>query len=65
MIYDKIENIEIYKGLTEDIYEGLRFLKQASDSVEVGVYEISPKVKAVVSEYETKSRNENGYEAHK
>ena len=65
MIYDKIENIEIYKGLSDEIYEGLRFLKQAPDSVEVGVYEISPKFKAIVSEYETKYINENGYEAHR
>ena len=29
------------------------------------VYEISPRVKAIVSEYETKTITENGYEAHK
>ena len=65
MVYDKIDNIETYKGLSEGIYEGLRFLKNASPDLACGVYEINPKVKAIVSEYETKPVNEYGYEAHK
>ena len=65
MVYDKIDNIETYKGLSEDIYEGLKFLKNASPELACGVHEISPRVKAIVSEYETKPVNENGYEAHK
>ena len=65
MVYDKIDNIETYKGLSEDIYEGLKFLKQASPDLVCGVHEINPRVKAIVSEYETKAVNENGYEAHR
>ena len=65
MIYDKIDNIETYRGLSEDIYEGLKFLKNASPDLACGVHEINPRVKAIVSEYETKTVNENGYEAHK
>ena len=65
MVYDKIDNIETYKGLSEDIYEGLKFLKNASQDLACGVHEINPRVKAIVSEYETKPVNENGYEAHK
>lgn len=65
MIYDKIENIELYKGLSEEIYESLKFLKQATPELANGVYQITPKVKAIVSEYETKVVNENGYEAHR
>lgn len=65
MVYDKIENLEIYKGLSEDIYEGLKFLQQALPDIENGVHIINPRVKAIVSDYETKSVNENGYEAHK
>lgn len=65
MVYDKIDNIETYKGLSEDIYEGLKFLKKASLDLASGVYEVNPRVKAIVSEYETKPGNENGYEAHK
>ena len=30
-----------------------------------GVYHINPRVKAIVSVYETKRQNENGYEAHR
>ena len=65
MVYDKIDNIETYKGLSEDIYEGLKFLKNASPDLANGVHEINPRVKAIVSEYETKPVNENGYEAHR
>lgn len=65
MVYDKIDNLETYKGLSDDIYEGLKFLKNASPDLACGVHEINPRVKAIVSEYETKAVNENGYEAHR
>lgn len=65
MIYDKIDNIEQYKGLSEDIYLGLEFLKNASTDIENGVHELSPWVNAIVSEYKTKGVNEHGYEAHR
>lgn len=65
MIYDSISNHELYKGLTPDIYEGLKFLKEADTSIANGVYQINPRVKAIVSEYETKDKNEYGYEAHR
>lgn len=64
MIYDKIENIELYKGLSDDIYAGLRYLKDMTPDVEPGTYEINPRVKAFISEYTTKPENEKGYEAH-
>ena len=65
MIYDTFDNIEIYKGLSEDIYEGLKFLKQATPELPCGIHEINPRVKAIVSEYETKEVNDNGFEAHR
>lgn len=65
MVYDKIDNIETYKCLSEDIYAGLKFLQQAQPDIENGVHVINPRVKAIVSEYETKAVNENGYEAHR
>ena len=65
MIYDKLDNIEIYKDISEDIYEGLVFLRQASPDIANGVYQLNPCVKAIVSEYNTKTENENGFEAHK
>lgn len=65
MVYDKIDNLETYKGLSEDIYAGLKFLQQAQPDIENGVLVINPRVKSIVSEYETKAVNENGYEAHR
>lgn len=65
MIYDNLSNIDIYKGLSNDIYEGLSFLKQVTSDIENGTYQLNPHVKAIVSEYETKKVNEHGYEAHK
>lgn len=65
MIYDNLNNIELYKGLSNNIYEGLVFLKQAKPDLAKGVYQINPRVKTIVSEYETKLVNEYSYEAHK
>jgi YhcH/YjgK/YiaL family protein len=65
MIYDKLDNLNIYKNLSADLYEGLKFLQQIDPDITAGVHPINPKVKAIVSEYETKRQNEYGYEAHK
>ena len=64
MIYDKIDNIDIYLGISEDIQIGLDWLRDVKSDVEKGIYEINPHVKAIVSEYTTKEINDNGYEAH-
>jgi YhcH/YjgK/YiaL family protein len=65
MIYDKIDNLETYTGISEDIRLGLRWLRDVNPDIENGVYKLSPRVKAIVSEYTTKEVNENGYEAHR
>ena len=65
MVYDKIYNLEIYAGISEDIRLGLEWLRDMNPDIEKGVYELSTRVKAVVSEYATKEVNENGYEAHR
>lgn len=65
MIFDHITNLHTYKGLSLDIYSGLLFLQQATPDLAPGTYQISPRVKAIVSEYETKVKNEVGYEAHR
>jgi YhcH/YjgK/YiaL family protein len=64
MIYDTLNNIAFYKGLSPDIYEGLKFLQHVNPDIAVGTYQLTPNVKAIVSEYTTKEVNENGYEAH-
>lgn len=65
MIYDKITNYELYAGISNDIRKGLEFLNNVTPDIEKGVHIISPRVKAIVSEYMTKPVNEYGYEAHK
>ena len=65
MIYDRIININTYKGLSSDIYEGLKFLRQVSPDIAVGTHQINPRVNAIVSEYDTKKVNEHGFEAHR
>ena len=65
MIYDKIDNLETYAKISEDIRLGLEYLRDLKPEVEIGTYVLSPRVKAIVSEYTTKETNEKGYEAHK
>ena len=65
MIYDKIDNWKLYAGFSEDLRLGLEYLKNVSPDVELGVHKLSPRVKAIVSEYTTKEENENGFEAHR
>ena len=65
MVYDSLDNLETYKGLSEDIYESLKFLKQAKADIACGVHQLNPRVRAIVSEYETLKENPYGYEAHR
>lgn len=39
MIYDSLSNIDIYKGFSADIFEGLTFMKQATSDLANGVYQ--------------------------
>ena len=65
MIIDTLDNIERYKSLSNDIYDGLLFLKSADKEIEIGEYTINRKVKVIVSSYETVEVFTRGYEAHK
>lgn len=65
MVVDTLKNIEIYKGLSPDIYTGLKFLVNAKSNIELGVYSINNNVKAIVSSYETVDEFIRGYESHK
>lgn len=65
MIYDNINNLNTYSGISDDIRLGLEYLYDLKNNTAVGVYELSPRVKAIVSEYSTKRENEYGYEAHR
>lgn len=65
MIADRLENLDIYKDISPDIYAGLMFLKNAKPDIRIGEYKITEKAKAIVSEYETIAEFERGYESHK
>jgi len=65
MIVDQIKNIEIYKGISPDIYAGLMYLTELKLDVELGTYIVNDRVKAIVSSYPTVECFERGYEAHK
>ena len=65
MIADSLSNIEFYRSISDDIYKGLLFIKNATPEIELGVYPITGTANAVVMEYETKVANDFGYEAHK
>lgn len=65
MITDSLKNIDIYKNISNDIYEGLLYLQNADKDIAIGEYIINDNVKAIVSEYMTKETFERGYESHK
>ena len=65
MIVDRIENIDVYKSLSADIYAGLEYIRDVKPDILLGTYFINDNVKAIVSEYETKENFERGFEAHK
>jgi len=65
MVYDSISYLNTYLRISEDIRIGLEWLHDINFNEEVGVYQLNPRVKAIVSEYTTKHENEYGYEAHR
>jgi YhcH/YjgK/YiaL family protein len=65
MIIDTLENIDIYKNISSDIYAGLVFIVNAKPDIELGTHHINENVKAIVSSYETVDVFERGYESHK
>lgn len=65
MIYDKIENIARYMGLSAGLVEGLRFLQSAAADKPVGHYLLTGENFANVDEYDTKRVNSVGFEAHR
>jgi biofilm protein TabA len=64
MIVDHLENIQVYAGLSDSIYAGLKFISNATPDIALGTYDLVEGVKALVTEYETMEVFERGYEAH-
>ena len=48
MILDKLENLETYKNLSPDIYEGLKYLANVDPEIPIGSYRISDRLVANV-----------------
>jgi len=65
MIVDTLDNINLYKELSDDIYAGLLFLQDVNPGIELGAYTINNRVKAIVEEYETNCNNGLEFESHK
>ncbi len=65
MIVDSFKHINIYRELSEDIYQGLLFLKSAKPEIKHGEYFINHRVKAIVNSYMTEGDYTKGFEAHK
>jgi biofilm protein TabA len=64
MILDTLNNIDIYKNISPDIYAGLLFIRDVKPDIALGEYRINDNVKAIVSEYMTIENFERGFEAH-
>lgn len=64
MIVDNIKNLETYRALSPDIYEGLKYLSQIDPDIAVGTYPINKKLVCKVMEYPTVEEFKLGYEAH-
>ena len=66
MIIDKLANMDFYKSLNEQLYKGLKFLREEDlAALPVGRYEIDGgAVFTLVQEYETRLPEECRWEAH-
>lgn len=66
MILDKIENIEIYNGVSENIRRAIAYIKSTDFStMQTGKHEIDENMFLLVNEYETKDNELDILEAHK
>lgn len=65
MIIDKIDNIESYKELSKDIYDGLRCIQAIDPDIALGIYPINERLLLKVMEYPTGKECKVGFEAHK
>ena len=65
MIIDTLDNIYLYKKFSDDIYKGLEFLQNVNPTIDLGIYIINKRVKAIVEEYETDFNRPFEFESHK
>jgi len=60
MIYDNIKHIESFTSISDDIRLGLEYLRDFNPGVEVGIHELTPRVKAIVSNTPLNTRTSMG-----
>jgi YhcH/YjgK/YiaL family protein len=65
MIIDNLNNINLYKEISDDIYSGLGFLQNVNSNIELGTYNINNRVKAIIESYNTELNKEQEFESHK
>jgi YhcH/YjgK/YiaL family protein len=65
MIVDTLDNISLYKNISNDIFSGLIFLSNAKPDIDLGLYTINNNVKAIVSQYETIEGHSQVFESHR
>ena len=66
MIYDSIENMELYFKACKGMSRVFKFYTEKfSPSVECGEYRIGAGIIAIVQQYEAKERSEKFFEAHR
>lgn len=67
MIFDRLENAHLYKGLHPAIDEALDYISGKTDfsKLEIGRFPISDQLDAIIDEYETQPSEGSLYEAHR
>lgn len=67
MIFDRLENAHLYKGLHPAIDEALDYISSGRDftKLEIGRHHISDQLDAIIDEYETQPSDGSLYEAHR
>jgi YhcH/YjgK/YiaL family protein len=65
MIVDDLNNIEVYKNLSADIYSSLQLLSTLEPDIALGSWPINSRVKMIVEEYGTESGRAFEFESHK
>ena len=65
MIVDDLNNIEIYKNFSAEIYSSLQLLSTLEPDIALGARPINSRVQMIVEEYRTESKRALEFESHK
>lgn len=65
MILGHSSNIDIYSHISDDLFNGLKFIKEVEPDVPLGTIELNSNIKVMITEYETGKDCQDLYEAHR